>query len=97
MFKSTGLTWNDFPMSGSAVAMTVPSRFSMKKAVATRIEIAVVFLKGWAIVLCSPRDFQCRSLQSQVGDGGTRPCRGTPYFALATSGSGMASVGNFMG
>jgi hypothetical protein len=68
----------------------------MKKAVATRIETDVVFPSGEVIILFAPRDFQCRWLQLKVG-GGTLPCRGTPYFALATSGSGMASVGKFMG
>ena len=35
MFRSTGLTWKDLPIWGRAVAMIVPSRFSMKKAPAT--------------------------------------------------------------
>ena len=43
MLRSTGLTWKERPICGNAVAMTVPSRFSMKNAPATRMAIAAEF------------------------------------------------------
>src|ERR1700694_3941157 len=41
MLRSTGLTWKDRPICGNAVAMIVPSRFSMKNAPATRMAMDV--------------------------------------------------------
>src|ERR1043166_8566548 len=57
--KCTGLTANDAAICGSAVAMTVPSRFSMKRAQATvsamtadlsRLSMAMVYCLAGAIV-----------------------------------------------
>src|ERR1700730_45182 len=92
IFRSTGLTWKDFPICGRAVAMTVPSRFSIKKAVATRMEIDVDFWKGDAIILSGLRVSAHKSLYRRHG-----ARLAALYFALATSGSGIASVGKFMG
>ena len=51
MFMRTAPMWKERAIWGRAVAMTVPSRFSMKKAPATR---AVIFMEegGLGIVLC---------------------------------------------
>src|SRR3979411_535943 len=46
MFRSTGFTWKDRPIWGNAVAMIVPSRFSMKNAPATRMAIEVDLAEG---------------------------------------------------
>ena len=48
MLRSMGLTWKERPICGNAVAMTVPSRFSMKNAPATRMAIDVEFRSGIA-------------------------------------------------
>src|SRR6267143_203584 len=41
MLRSTGFTWKERPICGNAVAMIVPSRFSMKNAAATRMAMDV--------------------------------------------------------
>ena len=53
MFRSTGFVWKDLPMSGNAVAITVPSRFSMKKAVEPESRWSWIFggMAAWSGVL----------------------------------------------
>src|SRR5579863_2304405 len=97
MLRSTGLAWNDTPICGSAVAMTVPSRFSIKNAVATRIEIALDFSKRGDIILDGQCKFPCKSADTKACVLAEQPCLNTPYFALATSGRGIASTGKCMG
>src|SRR5690349_7958497 len=97
MLRSTGLAWKDTPICGSAVAMTVPSRFSIKKAVATRIEIALDFWKSGDITFGGLRKFPCKSADTKSGVLAEAIRLNAPYFALATSGSGIASTGKFMG
>src|ERR1700680_2977842 len=58
MLRSTGFTWKDLPIWGNAVAMTVPSRFSMKNAPATRMAIAAEFRLG---IATAPTDSNCVS------------------------------------
>src|SRR6266404_4124204 len=46
MLRSTGFTWKERPICGNAVAMIVPSRFSMKNAAATRMAMDVDLVEG---------------------------------------------------
>src|ERR1700736_5805566 len=46
MFRSTGFTWKERPIWGNAVAMIVPSKFSIKNAPATRMAIEVELAEG---------------------------------------------------
>jgi hypothetical protein len=69
------------------------------------MEIDVDFWKEDAIIigglrkyLCkAERKFQCNSVRTKVCSGAAQPRLDTPYFASATSGSGIASTGKFMG
>src|ERR1700730_5248587 len=51
ILRSTGLTWKDWPICGRAVAITVPSRFSMKNAPATRMAMRDALRGGSDIYL----------------------------------------------
>src|SRR5579863_4048118 len=98
MFRSTGFAWNDLPMSGSAVAMTVPSRFSIKNAVATKMEIVLGFGVKDGIISVGPCKFHgrslCRFARAKFQARAAEPPLRKFYFAWATSGRGMASTGN---
>src|ERR1700687_3021043 len=65
----TGFTWKDRPICGNAVAMIVPSRFSMKKAPATRMAMDVDFAGG------SGRSFRSDGIDVE-GPAHLRQCRG---------------------